>query len=134
MYLQLFRPFSRSPQTFGFPVRTVSMAGKRATAKATPPSKEAGATNTDAEAPTASTAAAAAHKMKANTGEGMNPVDVSKMLGLLKYRADDMKNKKGVDMEEAKTALELYKNMDSEEKRIFLNDFLSAGAGKNQGV
>ena len=96
------------------------MAPKKKTTKKTPPQKEASATAAVADAATAaSTVTPATPQMKAKAGEGMNPVDVSKMLGLLKYKADDTKNKKGVDMEEAKTALELYKNMGNEENGTF---------------
>ena len=65
--------------------------------------------------------------------DAMNRAEVSKMLGLLKYRADDAKNKKGVDAPEARAALEAYQKMDTLEKRQFLADFLANGAGKKPG-
>ena len=66
-------------------------------------------------------------------GEGMDPTAVSRMLGLLKYRSDPDKNKKGQDMEEAKIGLEVYSNLTSSEKKKFLDEFEKSGRGKNKG-
>ena len=69
----------------------------------------------------------------ASKGEGMDPTAVSRMLGLLKYRSDPDKNKKGQDMEEAKIGLEVYSNLTSSEKKKFLDEFEKSGRGKNKG-
>ena len=66
-------------------------------------------------------------------GEGMDPTAVSRMLGLLKYRSDPCKNKKGQDMEEAKIGLEVYSTLTSNEKKKFLDEFEQAGRGKRKG-
>ena len=66
-------------------------------------------------------------------GEGMDPTAVSRMLGLLKYRSDPCKNKKGQDMEEARIGLEVYSTLTSNEKKKFLDEFEQAGRGKRKG-
>ena len=68
----------------------------------------------------------------ASKGEGMDPTAVSRMLGLLKYRSDPDKNKKGQDMEEAKIGLEVYSTLNSNEKKRFLvYKFLPGCINKN---
>ena len=69
----------------------------------------------------------------ASKGEGMDPTAVSRMLGLLKYRSDPDKNKKGQDMEEAKIGLEVYSTLTSTEKKRFLDEFELSGRGKRKG-
>ena len=69
----------------------------------------------------------------ASKGEGMDPTAVSRMLGLLKYRSDPDKNKKGQDMEEAKVGLEVYNTLTWQEKNKFLDEFELAGRGKKKG-
>ena len=56
-------------------------------------------------------------------GAAMDPTAVSRMLGLLKYRSDPDKNKKGQDMEQAKIGLEVYSNLTSSDKNKFLDEF-----------
>lgn len=58
---------------------------------------------------------------------------ISKMLGLLKYRANPASNKKAIDMEDAQLALEQYASLDPTEKRSFVADFEKAGSGKKPG-
>ena len=69
----------------------------------------------------------------ASKGEGMDPTAVSRMLGLLKYRSDPDKNKKGQDMEEAKIGLEIYITLTSIEKKRFFDEFELSGGGKRKG-
>ena len=69
----------------------------------------------------------------ASKGEGMDPNAVSRMLGLLKYRSDPDKNKKGQDMEEARIGLEVYSTLAWQEKKKFLDEFELAGRGKKKG-
>ena len=63
----------------------------------------------------------------------MDPTAVSRMLGLLKYRSDPDKNKKGQDMEEARIGLEVYNTLTWQEKNKFLDEFELAGRGKKKG-
>ena len=69
----------------------------------------------------------------ASKGAAMDPTAVSRMLGLLKYRSDPDKNKKGQDMEEAKIGLEVYSTLTSNEKKRFLDEFELSGRGKRKG-
>ena len=66
-------------------------------------------------------------------GDGMDPAAVSRMLGLLKYRANPDTNKKGQDMDDAKAGLELYQGLAAAEKKQFLQEFESNGRGKKKG-
>ena len=70
---------------------------------------------------------------RASKDEGMYPTAISRMLGLLKYRADPERNKKGQDMEEAKIGLEVYSTLTSNEKKRFLDEFELSGRGKRKG-
>ena len=56
--------------------------------------------------------------------------NVSKLLGLLKYRANPDSNKRMLDMEDAQKALEKYSSLDPMEKRNFVADFEKNGGGK----
>ena len=67
----------------------------------------------------------------ASKGAAMDPTAVSRMLGLLKYRSDPDKNKKGQDMEEAKIGLEVYSTLTSNEKKRFLDEFELSGRGNS---
>ena len=58
---------------------------------------------------------------------------ISKMLGLLKYRANPAQNKKLIDMEDAQQALESYSMLNHDEKRNFVAGFERAGSGKKPG-
>ena len=63
----------------------------------------------------------------------MDAKSVSRMLGLLKYRAGAETNKKGQDIEEAKEGLEIYQTLCAVEKKQFLEDFESNGRGRKKG-
>lgn len=78
--------------------------------------------------------AAKSKATKAPKGEGMDPATVSRMLGVLKYKADASRNKSGENLEEANKALKLYSTMDAESKKRFLNDFENNGRGKGKNA
>jgi hypothetical protein len=63
----------------------------------------------------------------------MDPRAVSRMLGLLKYKARGG-GKKGVEQEDAQHALAVYTSMDPQGKRQFLLDFEAAGRGRTKGA
>lgn len=77
--------------------------------------------------PTAAKSAA-----KANKGEGMDPGAVSRMLGILKYKGDDKRNKGGENFFESNAALKVYASLDPESKKLFLADFETNGRGKGK--
>ena len=66
---------------------------------------------------------------KAKKGEGMDPTKLAKMLGVLKYHAQNGKNAdKKIDADEA---LNVYKTLaDATERKSFLEAFESNGSGK----
>ena len=83
-----------------------------------------------ASKPTA--AKSAANPSKATKGEGMDPGAVSRMLGILKYKCDEKRNKGGENVLESNAALKVYASLNSDSKKRFLTDFETNGRGKGK--
>ena len=63
-------------------------------------------------------------------GEGRDPKKVQSMLNLMKYQ---VKGKNAFKAQDAEQALQVYRSLASpEERKLFLQQFESAGAGKGQ--
>jgi hypothetical protein len=82
--------------------------------------------------PPAKKAKGAAHEPEAAPDpeeqlEAMDRGGVSRMLGLMKYRADPMKNKKGEGMADAKLGLSTYLTLSPSEKAGFLKTYEQKG-------
>ena len=81
---------------------------------------------------TAAKSAAKSASAKSSKGDGMDPASVSRMLGILKYKASEKTNKSGENLQEANAALQVYATLNSELKKKFLMDFETNGRGKGK--
>ena len=79
---------------------------------------------------TAAKSAAKSASAKSSKGGGMDLASVSRMLGILKYRASEKTNTSGENVQEANAALQVYATLSSELKKKFLMDFETNGRGK----
>ena len=66
-------------------------------------------------------------KIEPDTGK------TTRMINFLRYRSDPELNKKGVDLKEASDALNVYKSLDANEKRRFVEEFSQSGLNKKSG-
>lgn len=65
-------------------------------------------------------------------GEGCDPKKVQSMLNLMKYQ---VKGRNSLKAQDAEQALQVYRSLASpEERKLFLQQFESAGAGKGQNA
>ncbi len=95
---------------------------------AAPPQPEPAAKKTKGAAKAPATAENADDApVHAEKAEAMDRGSVSRMLGLMKYRANPMKNKKGEGMADAKLGLATYLTLSASEKASFLKTYEQKG-------
>ena len=103
----------------------------KAAPKAEAAKRKAEAVTEAGGAAAATTAVVKAEPSKvADKGNGMDPKEVSRMLGLLKYRKEKGEGQESTD---AACALTMYNNMEPDEKNNFLGMFPKKGTVKTPG-